>query len=146
MCFYNDDYDWTVDIEVERGHRSDRDMRCDECDRPIRRGQWCREIEQYEHEYCQLCQVGDADPDQCEHDYGEEYHYVACVDCSLLLMAIEIVERQAGCPSYAVRPDLGCLEHQAFTELDELDIDQYRLVATELYPRLANHPFFVHAT
>lgn len=165
MCFYNDDYDWYADVHEESDLESGPACKCDECGREIASDQWRHTVFQQESELCQFCEddcsgnyIGSEDDvaeliedgraeeaaelqrkiDNCQHSYGETFHYVRCRDCDNLLKAVERTEELAGCPVDSRRP--------ALTELREAlhethDGGRYRAMALEMFPELASHRF-----
>jgi len=144
MCFYNEDYDWVASVVAKSTRTHDKDCKCCECGRVIPAGTVMHRVDQQEHSECQTCEEDwsdtfdeNADKETCEHDYGETYSCVWCQDCEHLLLAIEAVEADEGCPEYSRRPHHEGL-HDELYELS--DRDKYAERALQMFPELAGHP------
>lgn len=134
MCFDNDDFDWYAEVQVDTSGENARRERCHECRRWIEVGEWCRRIFQQEHDGCSECDG--LDPD-CEHDYGQTYHYVCCQECVTILNAIKQVEQAEGCPAYAQQPALTELRDAMWEHESRW---QYAEAAVDADARLYGHP------
>jgi hypothetical protein len=137
VCFWHDD-DWCAQVvETDEG-LAPADTRCEECFKPILKGQWREHIFQQEREECQECEdvyvpKGAEPPPPCpdgEHSYGETFEYDCCERCFNLLEAIRRVEEADGCSGSETRPSLGWM----FEEVGNRD-DGWKHYADE-YSRL----------
>lgn len=160
MCFYNDDYDWSAEVNDVTFVRTEKLNVCEECRRRIEPGEWRRRIEQREHEECQICEDSysddyiSADADSYDtkqehaealaelaehkHSYGETYSGATCRECCLLLAAIYDLEEKEGCPEYARQPLGGTLREELHEEAYGRE-STYVKHAVEMFPELAEH-------
>jgi hypothetical protein len=139
MCFY-DDGDWTAQVVEDEILVVTAPVKCDECRRPIKPGEWRRHVFMQEHEVCRHNPAHDdydgpeTDsedcPEGCEHDFGETFDYDRCQSCDQLIEAIHRHELAVGCHEYESRPSLTEL-HDAMVEGDG---EAYLAKAEELFP------------
>lgn len=145
MCFYNDEYDWTAEVQDVTCERATKLEHCMECGASIIAGQWCKRIHQRQHESCQLCEDDESDnydpQSECKHDYGETYDYVCCVECAKIQAAIWEYERKEDCPEYARSPTLEGLYEEAFQWHE--NAEEYKKACVEMFPELAGHRFIM---
>ena len=151
MCFYND-CDWYASIQEDKVGVATKDIKCDECHRLIKEGEWVRHIfmqedeecrNNPESEYCEGGEEGDSCPPDCEHDYGETFDYDRCETCDQLIEAIHQHELDEGCREDESRPNLT----ELYEALVEGDGRAYLAKAETLFPGITGRlsERFLHA-
>lgn len=148
MCFDHDNCEWGVGLQTDEMKSRPHEQKCNECGRIIPAGMVVRSVYQQENEICECeycVQQDEQDPDyerstECLEELGETFSCVICPECCQILKAIDALETEEGCPSWARQPMFGELA-EVFTEHQQAFA--YAEKAVELYPDLYTHPFIL---
>lgn len=136
MCFYNDPdfYATVISTEVKEVPYSRVPVRCCECGEIMPLGSKMHCVTMQEHKECQNDDHED-NPD-CKHDFGESYSCHWCDLCEKMLIAIELLEEEEGCPKGARRP-----LHEGLYEslVEHGERDKYAEAALAMFPELSGH-------
>lgn len=142
MCFYTE-ADWTASVQDEKTTTAEKPTRCDECRCIIPAGGTVHHLFQQEHEECVCQYYGDAKeygPDGeciCEPpNFGETFEYDKCDECAKFLKAVELVEKEAGCPPDQRHPYLCQMIETIRDQVEPEDAKRYFKKALTQYPEL----------
>jgi hypothetical protein len=153
MCFYNDDADWTANVNESSTYLATTSAKCMECRRVIAVGETVHQVYQQEADDCLDCENGDCECAdggtyhvcQCDKpELGHTYTWLACADCFKFLAAVEAAEVADGCSKSEARPPLGQLieelaQQAAYDGGDAFH--KYGLEAAKLHPELVRNGY-----